>query len=286
MNDFNFDYLVEKIRGAEFSYAPFKHVYIENFFSEEHFSQITQSSEIKAPQVNNDFDLIEKLCDNGFEVIDFPGCTPDVNQYLDWRKSGKSTALNPTCEGFGVVMRLKSYKTPLLRAVNNFIMSDQFSGVTAEKFGVNLNECYSDAGIQKYLDGYEISPHPDVRKKATTFMVNINPDPSSEFMNHHTHLMSFISSREYIQKFWEGNPDIDRDWVPWSWATTHRLQNRNNTIVLFSPACDTLHGVKADYDHLKTQRTQLYGNLWYKENMTKCKLSHEQLDLCRLPLSA
>ena len=51
------------------------------------------------------------------------------------------------------------------------------------------------------------------------------------------------------------------------------------SIVLFSPSNDTLHGVKADYNHLYTQRTQLYGNLWYKESSVDKTLEWEQLDL-------
>ena len=45
-----------------------------------------------------------------------------------------------------------------------------------EKFGIEYQNCNIDGGIQKYLDGYELSPHPDIRLKAATFMVNINPD--------------------------------------------------------------------------------------------------------------
>jgi hypothetical protein len=36
-------------------------------------------------------------------------------------------------------------------------------------------------------------------------------------------------------------------------------------MVIFAPGNDTMHGVKAAYDHLVSQRTQLYGNLWFKE---------------------
>jgi len=129
------------------------------------------------------------------------------------------------------------------------------------------------------LDGYEISPHPDVRKKAATFMVNINPSSESEKMNHHTHYLKFKESYAYVKQFWSGNRQIDRAWVPWSWTDTVKQQTKNNTIVLFSPSNDTLHGVKADYNHLSTQRTQLYGNLWYKTSSTTTRLKWENMDL-------
>ena len=48
--------------------------------------------------------------------------------------------------------------------------------------------------------------------------------------------------------------------------------------MLFSPADDTLHGVKTDYDHLLSQRTQLYGNLWYETANTDIDLDWEELD--------
>jgi hypothetical protein len=53
--------------------------------------------------------------------------------------------------------------------------------------------------------------------------------------------------------------------VPWDWVETHKQQTKNNSIIIFSPADDTLHAVKASYDHLVTQRTQFYGNLWFRE---------------------
>ena len=32
-----------------------------------------------------------------------------------------------------------------------------------------------------------------------------------------------------------------------------------------------MHAVKAKYDHLPYQRTQIYGNLWYKKELKKIK---------------
>jgi hypothetical protein len=74
----------------------------------------------------------------------------------------------------GVVVRLNTPDSEILRELKTFIASDSFNKALAQKFDVKLESCSKDAGIQKYLDGYEISPHPDVRKKALTFMVNIN----------------------------------------------------------------------------------------------------------------
>ena len=48
---------------------------------------------------------------------------------------------------------------------------------------------------------------------------------------------------------------------------------------MFSPNCSTIHAVKTNYNHLSGQRTQLYGNLWYKEVTALKKLEWESLDL-------
>ena len=65
--------------------------------------------------------------------------------------------------------------------------------------------------------------------------------------------------------------------MPWFCAETIKQQKKKNSIVVFSPSDDTLHGVKTNYDHLSTQRTQLYGNLWYKNSSTKHHLEWEDL---------
>jgi hypothetical protein len=45
----DFGYLIEKVVSAPFSSEPFRHVYIENFFSAEHFAQIVGTEEIRPP---------------------------------------------------------------------------------------------------------------------------------------------------------------------------------------------------------------------------------------------
>lgn len=71
------------------------------------------------------------------------------------------------------------------------------------------------------------------------------------------------------QRTWETDFTRDRGWVSWDWCETVLQQRANNSLVVFSPASDTLHAVRARYDHLWTQRTQCYGNLWYKASPTE-----------------
>ena len=278
-SNYNFDYLIDKIASVEFSDSPFKHVYIEEFFSEDHFDEIVNSPEILPPDVTTDEELIDSLYHKGFKAIPFPGCIVDVRRYIDWHSHGKQLPHHSACEGFGMALRLYEMKSPILRALNDFITSQRFNQSIANKFSLNFSDCVVDGGIQKYLDGYEISPHPDIRKKAATFMINVNPSTLSDRLDHHTHYLRLKPSKKYVQEFWEGNPDIERVWLPWSWCESDKQQSKNNSIVIFSPSNDTFHGVKARYDHLVSQRTQLYGNLWYKECLTKGRLDWEELDL-------
>lgn len=278
-----FDYLIDKIQQADFSHSPFKHLLIEDFFHPDDFKQIISAQEIHLPPAANDRDLFEKLFAHDYKIISFPGCIEDKDAYIKWHRHKDSAqaaaATNTACEGFGITLRLSKTQTPLLQTLKTFIEGEAFNRALADKFGVAFERTYCDGGIQKYLDGYEISPHPDIRKKALTFMVNINPSATSESQEHHTHYLTLNAAHRYVQSFWEGNPRVDRCWIPWSWCETSFQQRRNNSIVIFAPSDDTLHGVKAAYDHLPYQRTQLYGNLWYQENAVDGVIPWERLAL-------
>ena len=56
-----FDYIISKINEAKIIDAPFKHLYIENFFSEDDFNEVVTTKEINIPAVNNDSELITYL---------------------------------------------------------------------------------------------------------------------------------------------------------------------------------------------------------------------------------
>lgn len=262
-----FDYLIDKIVAAPFETEPFTHIYISDFFSDEDFAELTAAPEIHLGEASSDQELFEKLFDAGYKIVPFPGCITDKNLYLKWHANkARHKKIHTACEGFGVTVRLCEIKTQAIKELNDFLASEKFNRALAGKFGFDFDNCNTDNGIQKYLDGYEISPHPDIRRKATTFMVNLNPHEDSESYDHHTHYLKMRPEREYVRTYWEDNPDVERCWVPWDWCETVKMQPKNNSIVLFSPSCNTMHGVKASYDHLSTQRTQLYGNLWHKAN--------------------
>ena len=267
---YDLSYLSKKISDAEIRSFPFNHIYIENFFSDEHFKELVKCPQINLNESKTDEDLINQILTSGYKIISFPGCITNKEEYLKWHKDKKVSHLKSTSnEGFGMVFRLKIFKHPLLSSINEYLVGSEFNQTVADKFKIDINLCNADAGIQKYLDGYEISPHPDIRKKATTFMVNINPGENSELIDYHTHYMKFKDDFKFIENFWKDNKKLERCWVPWDLCETAFMQTKNNSIVIFSPNDSTLHAVKATYNHLLTQRTQLYGNLWYNESSTE-----------------
>lgn len=100
-------------------------------------------------------------------------------------------------------------------------------------------------------------------------MLNINTDEESEKLNIHTKFLKFKKQYEWIYDFWKKNPDTERCWVPWNWCDSFFEQSKNNSISIFAPTNDTLHSIKLDYDHDNFQRTQIYGNVWYKNYNNK-----------------
>lgn len=260
-----FHYLIEKINEAEYIASPFRHIEINDFLDADDFNEIMSCPEVATPECASDLELFDTLFSLGYQMVPFPGATTDHVQYIKYRETNRRIYHHSATESAGVVVRLNTPDSEILRELKTFIASDSFNKALAQKFDVKLESCSKDAGIQKYLDGYEISPHPDVRKKALTFMVNINTLERSEENDYHTHYLNFIDERKYVSEYWKGNPLVERCWVPWHWCHSVKQQKANNSMVAFSPSFDTMHAVKASYSHLKGQRTQLYGNLWYRE---------------------
>ncbi len=261
------DYIIDKIETAPFVDAPFRHIYIEDLFNAEDFAELISQPEIDVPVVDSDKALIDMLERRHFEVIGFPGTTTDKAAYLTWHAdpAASNHSNKETCEGYGVVMRLrKTTPATILDEANTLFESDRFWDVVSAKFRLKGN-FRRDYGLQKYLDGYEISPHPDIRSKALTFMLSVNPAANSEELLYHTQYLKFRPEYDYVRQGWENSRAGDRAWVSWDWCETQKTQTKNNSIVMFSPGNDTLHAVKASYDHLQTQRTQFYGNLWYQK---------------------
>ena len=275
-----FEYLLKKIDRSKFKTYPFKHIYIENFFNNDDFKKLISSKEICLKNFKDDKDLFETLFDNNYTIINFPGCITNKTKYIKWHKNKKKFNLenNSACESAGMALRLKPQNS-YLKSVSTFFNGKIFNKTIANKFNIKFSDVYIDGGIQKYLDGYEISPHPDIRKKALTFMININPNKNSENLKYHTRYLKLKKDKEYIKYFWESNTKAERPWLPWTYCESIFTQNKNNSIVIFAPSNDTIHAIKANYNHLKGQRTQLYGNLWFKNYEKKIQYSWEDFEM-------
>lgn len=282
MNDFS--YLTKKILEAEFSESPFKHIIINNFFSQEHFYKITNSPLIKVSPSIDTRDLINKLIDIGYEVQPFPGCVENIDDYISYveKNEFKSNLVKgygkKVIEGYGMTMRLKSINDSFLQNLIDFFNSSDFQSALKSKFGLPQEDIDIETAFQKNLKGYEISPHCDTSRKALTYMVNIYNEDHCEKLDMHTHLLELKNEYKYLYDFWKYN-DVDPVWIPWSWAKTVKNTNTNNSISIFRPSYDTLHAVRVTNDHLINQRNQIYGNLWYKHSKKGSSKPFDQLDL-------
>tara|TARA_B100000242_G_scaffold96699_2_gene66316 strand:- start:25744 stop:26679 length:936 start_codon:yes stop_codon:yes gene_type:complete len=268
MSEFN--YLIDKIYKSEFREYPFKFVYIENFLEENHFKNIINQKSIKTSGKNFD-ELNYSLKINGWEPHRHPGSFEDLKAYKKWRKknsfNNKNLYGDPAskllCEGSGMTYRL-NLLPDLLNNLQQVFKSDLFLEMAVEKFSLSKTKNINiDGGFQKYLDGYEISPHPDIREKALTWMLNLNTDKNYQSKNYHTHFMRFKKNKNYIYSLWDNYEMIQRQWVPWNWCESKFQQIKNNSITIFSPNTYSIHAIKANYYDLDHQRTQLYGNVWY-----------------------
>lgn len=284
-----FDYLINKIEAADWEREPFKHIEIAEFINPNDFHEIISCEELDLRDFVADEDLIDALFSKGYKMVPFPGAITDHREYIRNRQESKKTASHTATESAGLVFRLVKPKSEKLVRLKKFLESDDFNNALANKFDLDFSECIVDVGIQKYLDEYEISPHPDLRKKAATFMVNINCGYGSEQKNHHTHYLKFKPERAYVLEYWKGNPLVERCWVPWEWCESVKQQTENNSFIAFSPSFDTMHAVRASYNHLTGQRSQLYGNLWHKADDTSpfipsvSRLDWEEFDFGSTP---
>ena len=227
-----FGYIIDKIKSATFSDYPFRFIIMDNFLSKEHFDEIISAPEINRPVVSDTESLIADLQESGYKVEGFPGCTSSIREYLSCHNANDWPVDNGLLEGFGIVFRLQEYKTAILQRMVDFLNGAEFKNALEQKFGITRPNRVETA-IQKYLHGYEISPHPDTRKKCLTYMLNINTSDDSEQLSIHTYLLKFKPERRYVHDFWKYNTDVDRCWVPWSWCESEVETNVNNSIVIF-----------------------------------------------------
>lgn len=273
-----FNYILEKIKLAKFIEEPFRHLYIQDLLSDEHFASLISDKQVHFDKLSSTREVISKLLNSGYKLQPFPGCISSIQAYLDQIENNKwirNLHGNPI-EATGVTFRLHKYDNPFVEELVNFLNSNDFHECLRDKFEIEEKTELITA-IQKNLSHYEISPHPDIRKKALTYLVNINKNEDFSSSGQHTHLLEFTDEYKYIYDYWEKNEEVERCWVPWNWCNTTKQHTQNNSIVMFEPSNRTLHAVKLNYDHAKEQRTQLYGNLMYSDRQ-RCKFDKNKYE--------
>lgn len=219
----------------------------------EHIGLLLEDPQIHFKSCSDIHNLLSVLAEKNYTAFSGAGITKDQTKYVRMLEEGKGN--------LGMGFKLETPTSPLVQDLLSYFRSQEFHSCIRNKFSIiRETKMYSD--IRKYLSRYEISPHPDMREKAMTYLLNIN-SPKALGFDIHTKVMAF--KREYNYKYleWEKNASVQREWVPWEWCETYKTIKENNSIVLFSPNNRTLHGVKLDYPHLDFQRTQVYGNLIY-----------------------
>ena len=256
----------EKIKNAEIIHYPFPHLDITNFLSKEHLQLIINEKQIHFEEKTTNNEVYKELVENGWKIQGFPGCTSSWNDYKKYIESDKKYSSGNPVENIGITFRLHNYKNKIIEKLLEFMNSNEFHKSLKDKFNINEKTTIISA-IQKNLTGYEISPHPDIRQKCLTYLLNINNNSEIENLDCNTHLLEFKDKYKYISKYWEKNKDIQRCWVPWNWCNTAKKMSKNNSMIIFHPDNNppTLHAIRLNYNHLKYQRTQIYGNLMYKE---------------------
>jgi hypothetical protein len=261
--DVQFEYILNKIQNAPFNNNPFKHIEIKEFLSKEHLDIILNDDQIHFGKFDNNDNLYNHLISNNWEIQHFPGCISNWQDYKNFLNK-KYSSTDPV-EGVGITFRLKSYRNEFIESLIKFMNSDRFHKTLREKFDLQ-NETQIISAIQKNLSNYEISPHPDIRQKALTYLLNINQHKDFENNECHTKLCKLKDNYKHVEEFWKNNPTINRCWVPWEWCDVVKKISTNNTLIIFKPTSSpaSLHAIKLKYDHLKEQRTQIYGNLMFK----------------------
>jgi hypothetical protein len=273
----DFNYLLDKVVAARFETEPFRHIYVRDFFSSDHFLQITSAPETAIPVQRTTDELVDRLEGLGYRVLPFPGCANSKEEYLASYREGVWSTSSRLTTRFGLALRLQTFQSPILLDITGYLNGKEFKAAIERKFEIKA-ETTIETGIQKYLDGYEISPHPDGRHKALTYMININTTPAAKQADIHTSLLRFRDDKRHISQYWHANPQLDRCWVPWDWCETLAQPRDNNSIVLFAPSDESLHAIRLSYDHLAFQRTQIFGNLWYVNFPVLERPPHDEVD--------
>lgn len=261
-----FDYLLQKIRNAPIRLEPYPHIIIPNFFNQDDYNALLSSqlamvkpdgktSQLTLPQVSNRDELRIELDRHGWQPISYPGAIEGA--------TGDDLLSRPT--GSGLVYKLTNKQadgpTGIRTLLHKFLVGkdSQVADTLLSKFGKEPGSGWNVYEYNKDLNGYEISPHPDVSGKLITYQVNLAEDDRLAEYNLATRLLSIKP---------EHQADIDRlaaererPWGLWKWFNeVATVPFVGNTFFAFAPADNTYHAVKLEeYPETEQQRTMIRG---------------------------
>ena len=246
-----FNYVLKRIKKSKIIKEPFPHIEIGNFLKKKHYEELLQNLLIK------NLDQIDKK----YILQYYPGA----------KLENLKLAERPT--GLGLVFKLKkeSYSS-LMKEFDSFLISREFIETICEKLNAS-SEGWNLYEYNKDLNGYEISPHPDVTGKLVTYQINFS-DENLKFYNLSTRLHSI--KEEAKQKIAKLSSFRLRPWGEWHWFdVAKQIHFRKNNFFAFAPSSTSYHSVKLEnYPENIEQRTMLRGFIASNELLKIKEKSH------------
>ena len=232
------EYIIKKIENAEIIVKPFPHIIIHNFIEDHDLKNIIENIEI------DNLNEIEKK----YKKVHYPGAKL-INEEITNR---------PT--GIGLVYSLKDEYLNNNIELNTILSSKDFKQVLFKKLNISKNiDGWNVYQINKDLNGYEISPHPDITGKVITYQINLS---NTNILDNYELGTKFHTIKPECLKFIkELSKKKTRPWGKWEWFDKGKsIPYKQNTFMAFAPSDISYHSVKLEnYPQEKYQRTMLRG---------------------------
>jgi len=232
------EYILTKIENAEIIVKPFPHIIIHNFIEDDDLKNIIENIEI------DNLNEIGKK----YKQVKYPGA----------KKTNEDLTNRPT--GIGLVYALKKEYWKNNIKLKIILDSEEFKQALFKKLNIPKNiDGWNVYQINKDLNGYEISPHPDITGKVITYQLNLS---NTDALDNYDLGTRFHSIKPQCLKFIkELSKKKPRPWGKWDWFDKGKsIPYKQNTFMAFAPSDTSYHSVKLEnYPQEKYQRTMLRG---------------------------
>tara|TARA_Y100000389_G_scaffold204199_1_gene255502 strand:+ start:17 stop:790 length:774 start_codon:yes stop_codon:yes gene_type:complete len=232
------DYIIKKIEDAEIIVKPFPHIIIPNFIEDDDLKNILDNIEI------DNLNEIEKK----YKKVHYPGAKTTNEKLIN----------RPT--GIGLVYSLKEKYSKKNIKLNTILKSEDFKLALFKKLNIPKNiDGWNIYQINKDLNGYEISPHPDITGKVITYQINLSNSVALD--NYDLSTKFHIIKPQCLKFIKELSKKKTRPWGKWDWFDKGKpIPYKQNTFMAFAPSDISYHSVKLEnYPQEKYQRTMLRG---------------------------